>query len=239
MVKNWWFQFHFKDWRTDSALHRCSLETRGLWIEVLCVMHETDAAELSGTRNELARLLGVLPEELARCLIELKNTKTANVTECNGIVTLLSRRRNRELSDKEQTRLRVQRHRGNASVTNKVKVISKSKKEEKKKIAAATDQEWLNSLTNNPAYKKLDVMTEFAKAGVWVSANNRSLTRRFFVNWLNRAKPMDVQTNGTNNRFPVKKSNITVLEESERYFREKYGDPEAVPDGGIGDIHVN
>lgn len=34
------FQFYPKDWLTDIALRTCSLEARGLWIDLLCLMHE-------------------------------------------------------------------------------------------------------------------------------------------------------------------------------------------------------
>lgn len=33
-------QFYWGDWRRDTALRACSLESRGLWIDLLCVMHD-------------------------------------------------------------------------------------------------------------------------------------------------------------------------------------------------------
>lgn len=54
-----------------------------------------------------------------------------------------------------------------------------------------SDEEWLESLRST--YPLLDVFGEYARAEVWAAANNRHCTRRFFVNWLNRAKPMDVK----------------------------------------------
>lgn len=78
-------------------------------------------------------------------------------------------------------------------------------KEEKNTTTTTTrerlsDDEWLSSLANNPAYQQLSVVLEFERAKVWAGANNRQCTRRFFVNWLNRAKPMEINgqpTNGT------------------------------------------
>jgi hypothetical protein len=133
MAKNWWFKFDFRVWRTDSALRRCSVETRGFWLEVLCIMHETDEPVLTGSFEELARLIGCESSDVVRCVNELKRTGTADVTLGNGFVTLMSRRLKRELSDREQTRLRVQRHRGNAVVTEvkRDRVISKSKSKKK------------------------------------------------------------------------------------------------------------
>lgn len=135
MTKNWWFKFDFKVWRTDSDLRRCSFETRGFWLECLCVMHESDAFKLSGSYEELGWLIGCSPDVVARCCVELKRTNTADVTLGNGNVTLLSRRMKRDLNVKKQTRLRVQKHRSNADVTVQSKeseVISKKKEENHK-----------------------------------------------------------------------------------------------------------
>lgn len=37
---NPWMKFYPSDWRADPALRMCSLAARGLWMEMLCVMHE-------------------------------------------------------------------------------------------------------------------------------------------------------------------------------------------------------
>jgi hypothetical protein len=37
-----WFQFFARDWRTNMKLRRCSLAARGLWVEMLCMMHECE-----------------------------------------------------------------------------------------------------------------------------------------------------------------------------------------------------
>jgi hypothetical protein len=139
MAKKWWFPLDFKVWRTDSSLRRCSLETRGFWLECLCIMNETETFEVSGTLSELARLLGCESNEVMKCATELKQTNTADVTLGNGDVTLVSRRLKREVSVREQGRLRTQRSRCNASVTahNKSNSKSKNKKEEEKTLAVA------------------------------------------------------------------------------------------------------
>lgn len=106
-------------------------------------MHETDEYIVGGTYEELGWLIGCSPEVVARCVVELNRTKTADVTLGNGNVTLMSRRLKREVNDREQTRLRVQRSRCNADVTEmkRDRVISKKKevknKEEKEAVAEA------------------------------------------------------------------------------------------------------
>jgi hypothetical protein len=50
------------------------------------------------------------------------------------------------------------------------------------------EEEFFTALQTNPAYRGLDLATERRKAEAWVSANpGRKFSRRFFVNWLNRA----------------------------------------------------
>lgn len=97
-------------------------------------MHESESSKIEGSYEEIGWLIGCPPEVVARCVIELQRTKTADVTLGNGFVTVLSRRMKRELNDREQTRLRVQKSRRNADVTpvSHDRVKSKSNKEEVK-----------------------------------------------------------------------------------------------------------
>lgn len=80
--------------------------------------------------------------------------------------------------------------------------LSSSYKEESTTTTTTTakpkisDDEWLESLCINPAYKNIPVLMEFERAKVWADTNGRQCTRRFFIGWLNRAKPMDVKQNG-------------------------------------------
>lgn len=37
-----WSKFYWKDWQTDKALRMCSLAARGLWMEMLCIMHDSE-----------------------------------------------------------------------------------------------------------------------------------------------------------------------------------------------------
>lgn len=64
-----------------------------------------------------------------------------------------------------------------------------------KKKAKATnvpDDQWLALIAKESAYLGLDVPHEFAKARVWADTHARPITRKFFINWLNRAdRPMN------------------------------------------------
>lgn len=36
------FQFYPKDWQSDPSLAACSLSSRGMWMELVCIMHDSD-----------------------------------------------------------------------------------------------------------------------------------------------------------------------------------------------------
>lgn len=36
------FQFYPSDWRNDAGLKLCSMGARGLWIEMICIMHASE-----------------------------------------------------------------------------------------------------------------------------------------------------------------------------------------------------
>ncbi|WP_085908298.1 hypothetical protein [Kiloniella majae] len=76
-MKNPWFKFFPTDWRADPALRMCSLSARGLWIEMLCIMHDAEGfLEINGipvNERALASLSGCLIEDVNELLIELEN----------------------------------------------------------------------------------------------------------------------------------------------------------------------
>jgi len=50
------------------------------------------------------------------------------------------------------------------------------------------DAAWIESLRGNPAYQHIDIGSEVGKAKAWLLLRpERKFTKRFFVNWLNRA----------------------------------------------------
>ena len=72
-----WLKFYTADWRADPRLRSCSLAARGLWMEMLCLMHEADPyghllvnGRPVGDR-QLAALCGAMPDELAAAKAEL------------------------------------------------------------------------------------------------------------------------------------------------------------------------
>jgi hypothetical protein len=57
-----------------------------------------------------------------------------------------------------------------------------------KKQPKQTDEQWLAELATSSAYRGIDVRREHAKALVWAAANKKTMSRRRFINWVNRCE---------------------------------------------------
>jgi hypothetical protein len=78
MTSQPWMKFYPSDWRSDQALRVCSLAARGLWIEMLCVMHTAtpyghlliNGSPVSDA--QLAMLAGTSPNQISALVGELE-----------------------------------------------------------------------------------------------------------------------------------------------------------------------
>lgn len=73
-----WFKFWVSDWRSDPKLRMCSIAARGVWLEMICLMHEAEPyghllveGEIP-TNKQLANQLGCQLDELEPALTELE-----------------------------------------------------------------------------------------------------------------------------------------------------------------------
>lgn len=105
-------QFYVGDWFKDPELSMCSPATRGIWIDILCRMHDSATpGTLAGTIEQLARLTRCNDAEFDAAVRELDATKTARVTVRDKIVTLVNRRMEREERERKANAERQKRHR--------------------------------------------------------------------------------------------------------------------------------
>lgn len=108
------FQFYPADWRNDAALRMCSLAVRGLWWEMICIMHTAEpyghlvAAGQPISPEELARIVGESRADVVRWLAELERRKVYSVTPDGAIY---SRRMVRDENERDKWRKRQARHR--------------------------------------------------------------------------------------------------------------------------------
>jgi len=85
------FQFYPADWRKDPALSSCSLSARGLWIELMCIAHESEQyghLSINGipmSIPQLARLVGESPAVVVKLLTELDGAGVFSRTDSGCI----------------------------------------------------------------------------------------------------------------------------------------------------------
>lgn len=90
-----WMKFWPADWQRDPAVRMCSLAARGLWIEMICVMHEAQpyghmlVNRRAPTVRQMAAMFGVPEREVSRLLAELE---AAGVFSRSDDGTIYSRR---------------------------------------------------------------------------------------------------------------------------------------------------
>ena len=102
-----WFKFYPQDWRGDAKLRMCSIGARGLWAEMLCVMHEAEPYGylLSNgntvTSRQMAALAGIAQGECMKYLLELADAGVYSIDESKVIY---SRRMVRDKAKAEQAK---------------------------------------------------------------------------------------------------------------------------------------
>lgn len=98
------FQFYPSDWRNDAGLKLCSLSARGLWIEMICIMHAAEpyghlcAAGRPLDSRDLSKLVGESERDVKRWLEELLRNNVCSTTEG----AIVSRRMVRDESLRER-----------------------------------------------------------------------------------------------------------------------------------------
>jgi hypothetical protein len=110
------FQLYTGDWLKDPSLSMCSPATRGIWIDLICAMHENDrSGEIIGTPQQLSRICRCSEEEMAAALAELEGTNAGHVTECPPNVLVRCRRMYRNSEVRKTERVKKSRQRSKSA----------------------------------------------------------------------------------------------------------------------------
>ncbi len=110
MPKHFFMQYVPGDWLSDARVSQCRPETRGIWWDAKSAMHGLDrCGQLSGTVEALSRVCRCRVDEMRAAVDDLRSTGAADVTESNGIVTLVNRRMRREYENRQAVKNRVDR----------------------------------------------------------------------------------------------------------------------------------
>lgn len=113
-----WFKFHTQDWRADPNLRMCSPAARGLWADMLSLMHEAEpygfllVGGVAPSSKQLARLLSI-DETLIGDLIGDLSANGVFSTDPDGVI--FSRRMVRDAEVAEEARGHVSKRWGNST----------------------------------------------------------------------------------------------------------------------------
>jgi hypothetical protein len=122
-----WFKFYPGDWRSESALRMVSMGARALWVEMLCIMHESDPRGYLVVRDKplpmdrLAILAGCTLDEACHLMAELVEAEVCSQTHL-GVI--FSRKMVRESRISEEQRLRVEKRWGRNNTEKKEEIRS-------------------------------------------------------------------------------------------------------------------
>lgn len=102
-----WLKFYPTDWQSDPALRMCSLAARGLWQEMLCIMHKAEpygSLVVNGKAigpKQLAILSGAPAREVETCLAEQEEHGVFS-RDANGTIYSRRMRRDREKAERDK-----------------------------------------------------------------------------------------------------------------------------------------
>lgn len=188
------FQFYVRDWLSDPQLRMCSHSTKGIWIDLLCLMWEApERGKLEGTVEQFCKMLSINNGDFEQFLADASVTNFANVTKCNNRVTVENRRMRREEKIRYNTRLRVRKHRSNANVTPHVTPPSSS------------------SSSNTPISPK-SVTTENLFESFWLNYPRKVGKQAAFKAWKRIKDKKDV--------YEKIKENLPRQKESEQWLKD-------------------
>lgn len=145
-------KFYVDDWKSEYGLALCSLSARGCWIEILGAMHQNgQTGVLAGTAEQLSRVCRCTPPEVVQAFSELRLNGVAEISEHDGVYTIVCRRMRRESKERAQAEERQKRYQ-----TAKRLAVNGNKNgvttENKRKINGGeteTETEYNNKINNN------------------------------------------------------------------------------------------
>lgn len=112
-------KFYPSDWRADPALRSCTISARGLWIEMMCIMHEAKpygSLLIKGQRIDKKRLAALCGIQERECVVLLLELEGFGVFERDEDGTIYSRRMRRDNAKAEEGRKQIAKRWGSVNV---------------------------------------------------------------------------------------------------------------------------
>jgi hypothetical protein len=161
------FQFYPADWRKDPGVQSLDYETRGIWWEIICLLHESDQRGvllLNGNpmpEEALCRLLGLDNQKLTTAITTLLTYGVAKRRESDG--ALYSKRM---VSDEK---LRQIRKEAGSKGGNPLLLNQKATSKVKQKPTPSSSSSSSSSPTGTESLTLPFASTEFAETwGKWI-----------------------------------------------------------------------
>ena len=184
-----WIKFFVADWLSDEALRSCSVEARGLWADMICLMAKSERHGhllIGGNparSEQLARICGLTPQRTSELMDELHASGVFSFDK----ETIISRRmvKDEQLRKSDANRKMRMRHGDVQQMSSKCPTESPRQKLEARsqKLEARTEREGLRPT--------LAEWIAFAKEIGWQEADAK--TAFFYygsVGWMIGNKPM-------------------------------------------------
>jgi hypothetical protein len=152
------FQFYPSDWLRDTALRSCSTGARGLWIDMICFMHEGSpygylkVADKVILPSNLARMVGESVEVVADWLLELKEAGVYDID--NGAI--FSRRMIRD-EELRQKRAEGGKLGGNPNLKVNHKVMQEDKQNTTPSSSSSSTSSSSNKKIKTEAIRPIDI----------------------------------------------------------------------------------
>lgn len=176
------FQFYPADWLRDTALRTCSIGARGLWIDMICFMHEGNpyghlkvGNKVIQTSN-LASMVGASVEDVSAWLEELR---LAGVYDTIEDGTIISRRM---IRDENLRNIRAESGKlgGNPALKDKAKVAKKDKQNSTPSSSSSSSSSF-NSLSPLPPSGAEVGFSEFWEA--WPASDRKQAKGKCLEAW--------------------------------------------------------
>ena len=172
MAKHPWLKWFPNDWLGDEAVRACSLAAKGLWIDMLCLMHKSRKrghlliGDRPPTAAELARMTGASEDHVIHLLDELK---TAGVFSQNDDGIIVSRRMVRDEKKAKKCAIAGRKGGGNPALRNESTFIGVDKGDDKgdhKGVPKGTSGVWhMASSSSSPGDKSAEKRGTGDKSG--------------------------------------------------------------------------
>lgn len=176
-------QFYPGDWKKDAGVQSLSFHDRGVWMEILFLMHESSdrgKLTLNGnpvTNDALARMLGIDLKTLNKTLSNIISAGVADIEESTGII--LNRRMVR---DEAVRRVRIESGKlgGNPNLVNqnptkrpsKIQPNDQAKYNQKPKQNPTPSISFSTSSSELIKTSKDYLKDEIENTGYWMSTRN-------------------------------------------------------------------